>query len=258
MGYTHYTYKGENLTDAQKTEVITKIKKVVDYIIRNKPTKFSTRYFEGEELELFNGRGEVKLLHSGDSVIHVTDSNDPEYGDVIVFNGDRAKDFDHETFVLALGDNVPHGDFNFCKTDRKPYDAAVVAALLIVNSVNEKAFKVSSDGYQEDWEAGRKLVATALGEVVPFPPLVLMNPVRIEEARKAKAKAELEYALSYIPEIDANVRRAVAQADGKPLKIHNAVEKAISQLPRGKARAHARKCAQLALSNGYLKESAQR
>ena len=40
--------------------------------------------------------------------------------DKISFNGDRAKDLDHETCCLSNNEG-----FNFCKTARKPYDYAV-------------------------------------------------------------------------------------------------------------------------------------
>ncbi len=73
----------------------------------------------------------------------------------IRFNG--LDDDGHETFMLERMAT----DFTFCKTARKPYDAAVVAMLIMVAEVS-KRFSWSSDGsiepeFKADGEALLKL-----------------------------------------------------------------------------------------------------
>ena len=64
----------------------------------------------------------------------------------------------HETFVLT---RAPM-DFGFCKTAQKPYDAAVVAILILASECGPLTW--SSDGEEEDWAAGRELLAASRGD----------------------------------------------------------------------------------------------
>jgi hypothetical protein len=59
----------------------------------------------------------------------------------------------HETFYISPRYTK---EWNFCKTARKPYDTVVVAFLVMLNDVNPD-FTWSSDGEDEDHEAGRKI-----------------------------------------------------------------------------------------------------
>lgn len=65
-------------------------------------------------------------------------------GRYIIFNG-RAED-GHETMVV---DREQQG-FEFCKTARKPYDAAVVEVLRAVKKICPKWLELSSDGDGEE------------------------------------------------------------------------------------------------------------
>jgi len=87
-------------------------------------------------------------------------------GEFIRFNGEG--DDGYETFTL---DRSSAGQF--CKTDQRPYDVVVTAALTYLAA--EHGFDVRSDGDASDWEAGGKLAQMALGK--PFP-----NPLVKEEA----------------------------------------------------------------------------
>ena len=73
----------------------------------------------------------------------------------IVFNG--FKNLSHETFILTP---IIDG-FNFCKTERKPYDIAVTALLIYIQNSKHPDIKVSSDGDNNDWIAGLNLLHKA-------------------------------------------------------------------------------------------------
>lgn len=65
----------------------------------------------------------------------------------IRFNG--VDDDGHETFLV---DKSPSSNWEFCKSARKPYDAAVGCCLIILKNANPKKFTFRSDGGYEDWE----------------------------------------------------------------------------------------------------------
>ena len=69
----------------------------------------------------------------------------PTVGEVIDLNG--RGDESYESFLLT-----PLVDRDFCKTDRKPYDAVVVALLIVGARLGILSW--SSDGDAEDHEAG--------------------------------------------------------------------------------------------------------
>ena len=60
-------------------------------------------------------------------------------------------DNSHETFVLSSY----KGDFNFCKTARKPYDIVVCKVLLILKHYLGDGINVSSDGFST-WQRDDK------------------------------------------------------------------------------------------------------
>ena len=65
-------------------------------------------------------------------------------------------DLAHETF--SLRDHWSANEaFNFCKTNRKPYDVVVVACLIILKHYLNDLVVVSSDGFQSDWTDGLRL-----------------------------------------------------------------------------------------------------
>lgn len=66
------------------------------------------------------------------------------------FNGDDFVGDSHETFSLRV-DQI---GFDFCKTNRKPYDKAVVMTLLSLKEHFGDGVEVTSDGDLDDWETG--------------------------------------------------------------------------------------------------------
>jgi hypothetical protein len=78
------------------------------------------------------------------------------------FNGDSDFELDHETFGIDLfetgnyrgvDDIGKDGVFGFCKTAHKPYDFAVMIALMVIKHHLGSDFSISSDGGLEDgWD----------------------------------------------------------------------------------------------------------
>lgn len=67
--------------------------------------------------------------------------------DKVVFNGDRDKNLDYETFYIT---NDPNDiGFCFCKTAREPYDYAVRKALKVAEEEG-LVIDVSDDGENEE------------------------------------------------------------------------------------------------------------
>ena len=88
---------------------------------------------------------------------------EPRISDLEVwFNGDASESLDHETFALELfeidnykrvDETDKEGVFCFCKTNRKPYDFAVMISLMVIKHHLGSDFKISSDGCLEDgWD----------------------------------------------------------------------------------------------------------
>jgi len=117
MGYTHYFTPKINKEQFDKIAADVKV-------------------IEGA-VDLFDGRGESK------GVVYEDDE--------IMFNGDASKGEDHETLVINTS-----GEWNFCKTARKPYDDAVVVTLLCLKFHSPES-EVSSDGDSGDWVEGKEL-----------------------------------------------------------------------------------------------------
>ena len=84
--------------------------------------------------------------------------------------------FAHETFNPA--EKMPWEPIRqsgFCKTDRKPYDSYVAAALLRLKAIYGDSFRVGTDGHEKDWNLGasdgnsspRSLYINIFGEEPP-------------------------------------------------------------------------------------------
>lgn len=76
---------------------------------------------------------------------------------VISFNGKG--DLSHEAFTI--GDSW-NGNWECCKTARKPYDKVVVACLCILGHHLGDAVRISSDGDASDWKEGLQLARTVI------------------------------------------------------------------------------------------------
>jgi len=89
--------------------------------------------------------------------------------DRVNFNG-KGED-SHETFLIERVSEEKFQQFDdngllfsFTKTAYKPYDILVVAGLILGQfHFGKQAFKISSDGGVEDWQAGLKLVNDTFG-----------------------------------------------------------------------------------------------
>jgi hypothetical protein len=75
------------------------------------------------------------------------DAGPPQMDDIaIAFNG--IGDDAYETMYLARSGNSR----NFCKTDERPYDRAVVVLLILAEHFAPNCFMPSSDGGIADWQ----------------------------------------------------------------------------------------------------------
>jgi len=127
MGYTHYFTLSKNTTKEQ-------IKKMIAF------TNVAIKFFGADKIA--NGMSQ--------------EGTKPEVTkEVISLNG--VEDDGHETFLLDFNS----GEWGFCKTARKPYDAVVVACLLFAVE-NNIITEWSSDGDDEDHQAGKFLFEKVL------------------------------------------------------------------------------------------------
>lgn len=123
MGYTHYFKKTEEL-----------------------PQDVWEESFIPEAAQIMKESG-VAL---GDNFGNV-DSKPVITQDVLSFNGISPDDY--ETFSLSR----KREDFNFCKTQYRPYDKVVVAILMLAEE-HFDGFSWSSDGNAEDHKEGKELL----------------------------------------------------------------------------------------------------
>lgn len=133
MGYTHYFRQGKNFSNW--ANICLDVNKVLTVLKE-----------QGIALESNNPSG-----------VMVSDN-------YINFNG--VGDKSHETFLVhkALRES-----FSFCKTNQKPYDLAVMSALLIMNHHSPDTLHISSDGNMQDWEAAVRFNAKTLGYAFKYP-----------------------------------------------------------------------------------------
>ncbi len=132
MGYTNYWDQHRDFTDQEWATMM----KCADWVVQEA-----------------DRRGVVLRGWDGTSVPKVTTSD-------IGFNGNGDTGDDYETFLLekkqAEKDNwTSQEDYNregatvFCKTAKKPYDAVVVAMLVIAKTIAPNALDIRSDGGDE-------------------------------------------------------------------------------------------------------------
>ncbi len=78
----------------------------------------------------------------------------------ICFNGygDEA----YETFYLKVKEL---NGYNFCKTERKPYDFMVQVTLSLYKFYFSDVVKISSDGDQSDWDDALTFIGENIGEL---------------------------------------------------------------------------------------------
>ena len=130
MGYTNNWHQKDDFTD-------TEFKKLA------KHTKKMIKFFE-EELEINFSQKEIVFEYSDKNL------------NFISFNGDNENDLDHETFIFEQTKREKYdyetdedyddlGAFNFCKTNRKPYDALVWNILRKAYQIAPKKISIGND-----------------------------------------------------------------------------------------------------------------
>lgn len=139
MGYTHY-WRGGNIIDGRWSKAITDCDTIVAA-----------------------GADAYKI----DKKKSVNDS-------AIWVNGREDLEADYEDFVVSRDHEQANGtDFDFCKTQHRPYDTVVVACLCVLA---EAGLSVTSDGYRSEWKAGAEHATHALGRPVAIPAAIEDDP----------------------------------------------------------------------------------
>ena len=162
MGYTHYWTRPTELDAKKFTEFANIVRTILDHLPEQ--TRSAGGYYGEAPLALAGPEGTGPAQVDEQSV---------------AFNG--AGQFAHETFALervftpwhrrqAPG---PDGRWGaFCKTDRKPYDLAVCAALIALRRVFGPEVTVQTDGQEGDWQPALEFYRQRFGEEVGFSDLV--------------------------------------------------------------------------------------
>ncbi|MEM9417691.1 MAG: hypothetical protein AAGA25_01380 [Planctomycetota bacterium] len=133
MGWTHYW---ERLTELPKAEFA---EGVQDILRLSKACPVGISGFEGCGEPIF----------------------EPEH---VVFNGTSPQHY--EPFEVSRIEFDRRGRtviLSYCKTDRKPYDLFVQAALIVFKHHLGEAFQVSSDTDDSAWLSARSFVSESLG-----------------------------------------------------------------------------------------------
>ena len=115
---------------------------------------FTNKKASPKQWELFADTVTELIEASTSKICNGFGKDSPKIDDrCIAFNGDASKELDHETFSI---DNE-NCTWDFCKTARKPYDEVVVASLIYGKHIGVIS-EWSSDGYGEDFDAGKALL----------------------------------------------------------------------------------------------------
>lgn len=135
MGYTHYYTQNRDFTFEEWQEIVTLLVHMLDHLPAH--TTSAGGYYADQPLEIsseYNGR-------------------------FLMFNGKFS--LGHEDFYLKRQGS----GFQFCKTERKPYDLIVCALLLAIQEIAPNALEISSDGDMrgDDWQPAREFLANLPG-----------------------------------------------------------------------------------------------
>jgi len=142
MGYTHFFRQYRVFIDEEWNNVLRGVRKV--YANLPAYSHSSGGYYNDYPLIIHGPVGEGEPIFNEER---------------ISFNGDAENDLDHEPLTVM---KAPRRGFEFCKTERKPYDLFVQAVLLICAHYHNK-FIVTSDGDEDDWSEAVNLVNHVLG-----------------------------------------------------------------------------------------------
>jgi hypothetical protein len=157
MGYTNYFYS-PIVMDKEKFKTLSEELEVARGFMPGNSSSASS----GNE-------SEVAILCGWDG------TGEPEFTEsTICFNGDGARGLDHETFSInqdstekAKASGSKNGlVFDFCKTNRKPYDLMVQISMLRLKHHFPES-EISSDGDASDWKNAKALYKKVFGKTPP-------------------------------------------------------------------------------------------
>ncbi len=162
MGYTHYFPQVRDFSDAEWSMIKKAFMKLHDNL---KNVEFE-KVFGADYCRAFSMTGK-----EGSDVVIVpetecgwdtffTHESILKNGEAICFNGGAG--LSHETFLLEKAPK--NKEFNFCKTNGKPYDLMVTSMLIVCAGYAEGALKIGSDGEVDDWAQAVKFVSGTLGK----------------------------------------------------------------------------------------------
>lgn len=138
MGYTHYFPQQRAFTDDEW----------------NKLCEAARRYIDV-------AKNDLGIIVQRD----YDDDAEPEINDDhIWFNG--VGDDAHETFYIT---KEKMDDFNWCKTELKPYDLVVGLILLSAHKIAPNALKITSDGQWDEWIRIREAYESITGIAIDCP-----------------------------------------------------------------------------------------
>ena len=137
MGYTHYWRFSKVVKNIDKSEE--KFATAVN-LFKKKLKELP------KDIRMCNGNGK------GKPIITPTD---------VVFNGSAKNGEDYDTFYIGLDYDESDSKFNFCKTNRLPYDVAVCLALLCFKYAYGIDFRYFSDGERTDegWALAHQILS---------------------------------------------------------------------------------------------------
>lgn len=166
MGYTHY-WKTK-ATDKVALESDSKPLTSTELVATESGDKLPSIYTDDEwntikeltqqilDVAVMN---KIKIVNGSGEEGSIAEIND-EY---IWLNGEGEDS--HETFSM----DREAKDFDFCKTNQKPYDAIVTALLIMLENNFPDNIKCSSDGDAEDWQEGLKIAEQANRRIYRIP-----------------------------------------------------------------------------------------
>lgn len=147
MGYTHYWYINPETPQDQYKEAVASVQKLIDHGVQENIIEKPTLKDKIENPPIFfNGIGQ-------------------ESHETFVLLG-LPKDYVTQSFVQK---NEQGFVFDFCKTQRKPYDTYVTAALSILKHFLKENIFVSSDGRPQDFIKGTVLAGRILNLEIQNP-----------------------------------------------------------------------------------------
>lgn len=161
MGYTHYFPRLRAISDVEWGGITADIRKLLDNLPAH--SQSAGGYYATAPLAV--------ALEDGDPLPPQVDTQ------YIIFNGTGGDDLGHETFFVDRESrdeykrnraDIPFG-FDFCKTERKPYDLLVCAALAVMQDRAPGGWRIGSDGDLSDWQPALTWASAVLGRSLAFP-----------------------------------------------------------------------------------------